>query len=1438
MPLTRYRVRSEYGLADPELYRAADKDDPEALLEGVAMAGLVGVLRQLGDLAEFAAEIFHDLHEEVMATAARGHALGARVQQLEAEFPPIEKALLSQTNHKSFFTNAGVDWHPNLRSEQTLIARGDLPRFVMDSYEECRGPPRLFLLDKFDVAGAGACLKRYTDPSFFKVEAASGIGKVEIQREKKSRKVKKRGSRWRNGETTPEVVPTSHTKLHQLFLEERVENGISDPARLVKLKRRQLNGSAVDSKTGKSYMEKFLEVSSPERELCCDTSVTPPLLTYENTSESGLRILEISTVSPAEQSPRSDSACSSPNAHEVALKPPMNGYNKVLDREILKGPETHDDENVKVPTTLPEPVSQKRLVINGERKAKGSVDGYGSDDMTSEVDNYVDALATMESEMETDNEWRPRSNLRFLNAENHGTDSDEHLELHAQLSDSPSVGNFSTSDDGNNSFKKNRSSFSYSDTPSSLAENIPSECYDAAKVYPSTEAYRSETVDMPSNELSVIPQSLGATSGEFEVSQDMGFEEDNIPDHGGASSNELHTDLYPTSLLSDPGASSSTVSLVGPELGETSTEGIQPNTAENATTLVVSSQINDDFTETSERCLVNKLDDEDPNRVSEAVYISELASEKERRDSSVNEVSQVPDQVEDSNQNLDSDKIDSPSISSTERQLRSSALPDFETCSGDLPLPDSLPASSVYHHSNVVEPNDLVPKVDDSATATGVDSEDSSPIMDTAQCCGSEEVPSVVDSQQTPGVKEEQFMELSEDDPHFKPVSEEAGDLSSKDSNVEEISRTMDSAEIGLSESHVDVDTAVSVEHQSSGPSSPGDNDHINPDDVVAETVEVEDLPVPSACVSNVDNLGNVCFSPDHVHSPSRDLTNLPEFLLSSVDHSHHNVVECDMGVSPECVPRSETQEEPDHLELASTDSAVNTISVSYEHSSPKIVDVDDLSPSKNKQDGSVSDFFVAPTSLELRDQESELGSFPDIHLELSELQNAQVDVKHLGVDQASVNSLDLPSEQIESLDCVDKDSNEQAESPEHLNQEVCQNSSLESCQEELPSHSTSEFSFLSAGHEVDNVKQTFNPSESTVPSFVSLSEPAQVDLGEMPPLPPLPPMQWRMGKFNQGFFPQIQPRADEKAQFQFPAPQSGLQQPQNPFLPTIAENGNSQPVSGPSLGNLAHTTTYAMQLPTLVSDAKSYYNYNYAALEGTQAPNPFLTRPGTLNEGPSFLTLEEEMVQTGTGTNPFSSTPTTSTTSYNHDISEAVVQPLNQLAQEAGHDNKVHQQSVPYSEREQENLLVTSMLPPTPADEQAHLGLLMPEGETAWSSSNSSTMMSDSETGKSDGNPVNKVPRPRNPLIDAVNAHGQSKLRKVAERVRPRIGPKADERDSLLEQIRTKSFNLKPATATRPSIQGPKTNLKVAAILEKANAIRQALAGSDEDDDENWSDS
>lgn len=121
--------------------------------------------------------MFHDLHEDVMATASRGHGLMLRLQQLEAEFPAVEKALISQTDHSNyphddgqlknscaylislfwhgshfkFFVCSfvGVEWHANLQLKQNMVTQGDMPRFILDSYEECRGPPQLFTLDKY-----------------------------------------------------------------------------------------------------------------------------------------------------------------------------------------------------------------------------------------------------------------------------------------------------------------------------------------------------------------------------------------------------------------------------------------------------------------------------------------------------------------------------------------------------------------------------------------------------------------------------------------------------------------------------------------------------------------------------------------------------------------------------------------------------------------------------------------------------------------------------------------------------------------------------------------------------------------------------------------------------------------------------------------------------------------------------------------------------------------------------------------------------------------------------------------------------------------------------------------------------------------------------------------------------------------------------------------
>ncbi|XP_023640766.1 protein SCAR1 isoform X2 [Capsella rubella] len=184
MPLVRLEVKNVYGLGQPELHRNVDRDDPKAILDGVSVSGLVGILRQLGDLTEFAAEIFHGIQEEVMITASRSNKLKMRLKQIEDTVPSIQKTVLAQANHIHFAYTGGLEWHPRIPNVQNHFIYDDLPPFVMAPYEDCREPPRLHLLDKFDINGPGSCLNRYSDPTHFKT--ASRTSKLPEIKKKKS----------------------------------------------------------------------------------------------------------------------------------------------------------------------------------------------------------------------------------------------------------------------------------------------------------------------------------------------------------------------------------------------------------------------------------------------------------------------------------------------------------------------------------------------------------------------------------------------------------------------------------------------------------------------------------------------------------------------------------------------------------------------------------------------------------------------------------------------------------------------------------------------------------------------------------------------------------------------------------------------------------------------------------------------------------------------------------------------------------------------------------------------------------------------------------------------------------------------------------------------------------------------------------------------------
>lgn len=294
-------------------------------------------------------------------------------------------------------------------------------------------------------------------------------------------------------------------------MEEQIQNGISDPARQVKLKRR-LNGFPFTSKSGKSYMEKFLMSPSPDHKEVHEIPVDPLISEID----------KISKMSPEKElDPRSISIPSPPAKEKITPvlfedtldEVPSDTRDSVMlqskpDLESY-GISASCVEAYNIPSNLQLEDSEKVIVMDDGSKTDDSIDDYQSDDIASEIDNYLDALTTMESEMDTDSEIKIRNGLRYLNSkrEVRGLDASG-VQLQAHSSDSQSVGNSTLSDDGNSMSKKEVSSFSYSDTHSVAAENTPSDGEVSNFFSSTTEAHETEIIDSSLNENPINRENL------------------------------------------------------------------------------------------------------------------------------------------------------------------------------------------------------------------------------------------------------------------------------------------------------------------------------------------------------------------------------------------------------------------------------------------------------------------------------------------------------------------------------------------------------------------------------------------------------------------------------------------------------------------------------------------------------------------------------------------------------------------------------------------------------------------------------------------------------------------------------------------------------------------------------------------------------------------
>ena len=157
MPFGKATIKNASAYVDNALY--ADSP-PQAILQDINMARMVGVLHQLGHLATHATTLFEDLYDEARKTKERLDHLSSRVAAVAADVAPTEDLVYATRDPVTRFGGVegrseglgGARMTATATYQAAQLTSNTRDAVLGELYAKAERPPNVQLLDEYRPA--------------------------------------------------------------------------------------------------------------------------------------------------------------------------------------------------------------------------------------------------------------------------------------------------------------------------------------------------------------------------------------------------------------------------------------------------------------------------------------------------------------------------------------------------------------------------------------------------------------------------------------------------------------------------------------------------------------------------------------------------------------------------------------------------------------------------------------------------------------------------------------------------------------------------------------------------------------------------------------------------------------------------------------------------------------------------------------------------------------------------------------------------------------------------------------------------------------------------------------------------------------------------------------------------------------------------------------